>query len=315
MRNKKQFIAGFLCGSILFGSASAFAGVVQVVPSQQKVMINGTVADVRGYNIDGNNYYQLREVGKALNVSVDYESATNTIQVNTDQPYGTIQKTEQTVSMNQADGRPAVNQPKVGQLLYGTGNVSKSSNSLAAPEYDGSITVQPYLKGAAYPTEALKPINPNWDKSYYAIQMPNPMPCYTHILEGDGGDFLGIPIHTEESTMMYVFNAHETQRIIDELYDTFLQHPECYTNGVLNCTVHVGLTGAGLEANYFYPYRDSCVEKMVYARNIDYMVYALDVYKDGTYIETRYICQDNCGPDNKDVISSNRAIIKERQYK
>ena len=122
-------------------------------------------------------------------------------------------------------------------------------------------------------------------------------------------------VDEKETYTMYVFNACETQRIIDELYDTFLEHPECYTNDKLNCTVRVGLTAAGFETNYFYPYREYAIEKMVYHAGLDYMVYALDTYENGVFQGTKYICQDNCTPDNPDVISSDTAIMKQRQIK
>lgn len=90
---------------------------------------------------------------------------------------------------------------------------------------------------------------------------------------------------------------------------------ECYTNGKLNCTVAVGLTASGFEGNFFYPYRDSCVEMMVYRSNIDYLVYAVDTYVNGVFNGTKYICQDNCDLNHPDVISSDIAIMKDRQIR
>ena len=95
----------------------------------------------------------------------------------------------------------------------------------------------------------------------------------------------------------------------------YLEHPECYTNGKLNCTVAVGLTASGFEGNFFYPYRDSCVEMMVYGSNIDYLVYAVDTYVNGVFNGIKYICQDNCDLNHPDVISSDTAIMKDRQIR
>ena len=332
---RSAFLAGFLCGAVLFGATGAYAAGVLAEPSTQKVVVNGKNTAVQGYNIGGSNYFKLRDLGKALDVAVNFDEGKNQIRIQSDQSYGwhdpaisapeSDTKTEEPQpSMELADvsvrydknGRPLPYAAKVGQVIYGTGNVTRTDNPYAAEEYDGYMEIQEYLKGTPFPNEPLKPINPRWDESYYNIKMPNPMPCYTHTLAGQKSEFMGVEVVDEKETYtMLVFNAYETQRIIDELYDTFLEHPECYTNGKLNCTVWVGLTGSGFEGNFFYPYRDSCVEQTVGDRNTDYMVYAVDTYENGVFQGTKYCCIQNCAPDNPDVISSDTAIMKQRQIK
>ena len=51
------------------------------VPSAQSIEINGTTASLTAYNIGGNNYFKLRELGTALNFGVDYDAATATMLV------------------------------------------------------------------------------------------------------------------------------------------------------------------------------------------------------------------------------------------
>lgn len=282
--------------------------------------------DIKGYNIEGNNYFKLRDVGKTLDVAVNFDAQDNSIRIQSSQPYGWKEEAKEFHSSNHTavdvsvqkgmDGRPLPYPANVGQWIYGTGNVPKSENPYAASEYAGSMEIKEYLPGTPFPTDPLQPINPNWDESYYEITMPNPVPCYTHTLAGQTSTFLGMEIVDDRDTYtMYVFNARETQRIIDELYSTFLEHQECYTNGKLNCTVSVGLTTAGFEGNFFYPYRDSCVEQTVHDKNVDYLVYAVDTYVNGVFQGTKYICQENCTPAHPDVISSDRAIMKKRQTK
>lgn len=331
----KQFIAGFVCGAVLFGTTGAYAAGVLAVPSTQKVVIDGKNAAIEGYNINGNNYFKLRDLGKALDVAVNFDEINHQIWIQSNQTYGwsdpaisaqesSTETKEQKAAIEVADvsvkydgdGRPLPYTVKAGQVLYGTGNVSKAVNPYAADEYDGYMEVKEALPGTPFPTEPLGAINPKWDESYYDIKMPNPMPCYTHTLPGQKSEFMGMEVVDEKETCtMYVFNAYETQRIIDELYNTFLEHPECYSNGKLNCSVSVGLTAAGFETNYFYPYREYAVEKMVYHSSVDYMVYALDTYENGVFQGTKYICQDNCAPDHPDVISTETTIMKHRQVK
>ncbi len=330
MKQRHSFLAGFLCGVILFGTSSAFAVDLLAEPTKQTVYIDGEKAAITGYNIQGHNYFQLRELGKELDVSVRYDSNTNRVYVQLDQPYGwqereTIVEQEtmtepvirQVVDVSvkrDATGRAMAYEPTVGHYLYGTGNVSKAVNPYAADEYDGYMEIKAFSKGTEFPNAPLGAVNPDWDESYYDIVMPDPVPCYTAIGAGQVSEFMGMEVVDETgSQTMYVFNAKETQRIIDELYNTFLEHPECYTNGKLNCTVAVGLTDTGFQGNFFYPYRDSCVEQTVHDPNVDYLVYALDTYVDGVYNGTKYICQENCTLEHEDVISSANSIIKERQ--
>lgn len=54
-------------------------------PSKQTIMINGIKRDdFSVYNIGGNNYFKLRDLGSALNFSVGYDAATRTAVVDSD---------------------------------------------------------------------------------------------------------------------------------------------------------------------------------------------------------------------------------------
>ena len=49
------------------------------VPSAQTILVNGTRrSDLSVYNIGGNNFFKLRDLGTALGFDVDYDAATNT---------------------------------------------------------------------------------------------------------------------------------------------------------------------------------------------------------------------------------------------
>lgn len=312
-KNQKSFITGFLCGAVLFGASAAYAAGFIALSSEQLIYIDGVEAKITAYNIEGRNYFQLRELGAALNIPVTYDIETNSVYIG-EKPDSKTGSDERRLSGN--DERPIVSKPAVGSIIYGTGNVSKTVNQYAADEYDGVMTIKEYSSGVIYPKEPLGAVNPQWDESFYEIQMPNPEPCYTHILAGETSMFMGMEVEgAKEVTEMYVFNPHETMRIIQALYEAFLDHPECYTDGKLNCTVRVGLTASGFDGNFFYPYQEHCVTQTVGDRNTDYLVYAVDVFTDGVYMGTKYCCIQNCTPDNPDVISSDTAIMKDRQYK
>lgn len=49
------------------------------VPSSQTILMNGEVCgDLSVYNLGGNNFFKLRDLGEALGFTVDYDQATNT---------------------------------------------------------------------------------------------------------------------------------------------------------------------------------------------------------------------------------------------
>lgn len=84
----KQFIAGFVCGAVLFGTTGAYAAGVLAVPSTQKVVIDGKNAAIEGYNINGNNYFKLRDLGKALDVAVNFDETNHQSWIQSNQIYG-----------------------------------------------------------------------------------------------------------------------------------------------------------------------------------------------------------------------------------
>jgi len=62
------------------GELSATDGAVKTAnPTTSKVLLDGKEIHLTAYNIGGNNYFKLRDICDALNISVNYDAATNTI--------------------------------------------------------------------------------------------------------------------------------------------------------------------------------------------------------------------------------------------
>lgn len=57
--------------------------------SKQKVLKDGSEVEMQAYNIDGNNYYKLRDLGTKLNFGVDYDATTNSVIVQSAKPSDT----------------------------------------------------------------------------------------------------------------------------------------------------------------------------------------------------------------------------------
>ena len=69
------FMAGLLCGALLFGSGTAMAvsAGVMATPSQQPVYVNGQLTPMTAYAIGGNNYVKLRDIGQAVDFNVYWD--------------------------------------------------------------------------------------------------------------------------------------------------------------------------------------------------------------------------------------------------
>ena len=58
--------------------AAPYASAANVVASPQNLSVDGVDADCDKYNIDGSNYFKLRDLGNALGFTVDYDADSNT---------------------------------------------------------------------------------------------------------------------------------------------------------------------------------------------------------------------------------------------
>lgn len=72
MKPLKQFWILILVFCLAFFPNFSEAKSAQGIKSPQKLRVDGKLTDVRGYNIEGYNYYRLRDLAKALEGKVDF---------------------------------------------------------------------------------------------------------------------------------------------------------------------------------------------------------------------------------------------------
>lgn len=60
---------------------------VNAIPTNSKIYMNGSEVSFTAYTIDGNNYFKLRDIGKAFNFGVNWDSKANVIGVDTKSEY------------------------------------------------------------------------------------------------------------------------------------------------------------------------------------------------------------------------------------
>ena len=83
-----QFLMGFLCGTLLFcgftSAASAASGIMATI-SNQAIYVDGRQVSLTAYQIGGNNYVKLRDVGEAVGFNVYWDGSA--VQIESSQPY------------------------------------------------------------------------------------------------------------------------------------------------------------------------------------------------------------------------------------
>ena len=79
-----QFALGVITGAALFGGASAAAAGIAAQPAWSPIFVDGQQVQMTAYNILGNNYVKLRDIGKAVGFNVYYQ---NGVQVDSKSPY------------------------------------------------------------------------------------------------------------------------------------------------------------------------------------------------------------------------------------
>jgi len=66
---------------------SAKAGNQQAVSTSSRIYLDGKEVQLTAYNIAGSNYFKLRDLAKALNIGITWDSKTNTIGIDTSIDY------------------------------------------------------------------------------------------------------------------------------------------------------------------------------------------------------------------------------------
>ena len=93
---------GILAGLALSGPAAQAATNLTASPTTQTFYVDGRQVQFEAYQIHGNNFVKLRDIGKAVDFGVTYDSATNSVHIAPDSPY-----TEEVTTPAQAQTSPS----------------------------------------------------------------------------------------------------------------------------------------------------------------------------------------------------------------
>ena len=87
MKKSLYLIAGILIGITLFGGSSVLAAGITAERSTNRVYVDGQEVRLTAYNINGNYYVMLRDIGREVGFNVYWNDDARCVQVESDKPY------------------------------------------------------------------------------------------------------------------------------------------------------------------------------------------------------------------------------------
>ena len=89
---KKDFALGILCGAMLFSEATAMAAGITAEPAWQNSYVDGKQVSMTAYNIGGNNYVRLWDIGQHVGFNIYWLDG---VRIDTDAPYTGVAPVEE----------------------------------------------------------------------------------------------------------------------------------------------------------------------------------------------------------------------------
>ena len=86
---KKIFtlLTGLFIGAVITGGASAYTAGILAERSTNRIYVNGQEVQMEAYTTNGNNYGNLRDIGKAVRFEVYWDGDEKCVQIESDKPY------------------------------------------------------------------------------------------------------------------------------------------------------------------------------------------------------------------------------------
>ena len=267
MRSTKQSIAlvtsGVMLGTALV--APAAGAVLTAQQSGQKIVVDGQQVQIEAYSIGGANYCKLRDVGKVVGFNVSYDVLTNTVRINTDEPYeDEVAVSARSTVKLPTDGSQYV--PQVGdRILCDDGTEYEIKN---VERWDTNV----FQSGPVGPLPA-----PTCDWSKFPT-LTLPQPVVKHYNDQYGDD-------------LFVRNVFEVRRMVYTIYNALGEEPSAWRDGRPLAMIQTEIPiEYDAYTGRFWPWRESEITDAVHAiPNVRYYVDAYDYYHNGIYQHTRYL--------------------------
>lgn len=255
---------GVLAGTLAVGPMTNAAAGLLAEPSTQTFYVNGAQVDLETYAINGRNYVQLRDVGRAMDFNVSYDATDNSVHVNSGAPY--------------------IEEAPASTLVAGAIRVPQSDAPFRPMERDVVLLDDgtTFTVTKAKPEEAPLPV-PACDWSQFPeLELPQ------------------VQAKRGQTGVIMVMNLHELRRMQYTLYNAASTCPELWENGTLKLSskgnpifrFSLGITEDG-GIQPFWPWREEQLTQVFYSAPMaKYAVSAWDYYNEnGQYMFTRYSIQ------------------------
>ncbi len=267
MKDSRRKEAALVASGIILGAsiAAPVAGAALTAQeSSQRFVMDGKSVQIEAYSINGSNYAKIRDIGKATGFNVSYDAASNTVVINTAEPYAedAPARTSRTVSLP-TNGSQYV--PQVGdRILCDDGTEYEIKDTT---RWDSNVFAEGPLPPLPTPTC-------DWN-AFPALTLPKPI--VKHYSDKYGDD-------------LFVRNVYEVRRMVYTIYNTIGDEPEAWRNGKPLCKIYVEIPSEYEPyAERFWPWRASEITDTVHAcPNVRYYVDAYDYYHNNVYMYTRY---------------------------
>ena len=253
------FVSGILVSAMVLSGGIAYAAGITAERSTNPIIVNGEQVELTAYMIEGNNYFKLRDLGKALGFGVAWDANRKSVIIDT------------SVSELKDIPKSETGNPKAGEIITCSDGYKYEIKDVS--KYDNSMFAEGPLGPLPEPTC-------NWDL------MPKaeiPAEEARHFTVGN-------------KEYMFVRNIKESKRMLYTLYNAIGANDETWRDGkpVLfpsgNPKVTVSLKVSDESfANSFWPWRSSEIENLFNSCPPGhYEMEAWDVYIDGSFVYTEY---------------------------
>ena len=255
--------SGIILGATIAAPVAGAALTAQ--QSSQKIVVDGKPVQIETYSIGGSNYCKLRDVGRAMNFSVEYDPLTNTVRINSNAPYDdspSVINASHTVTFP-TDGSQYV--PQVGDRILCDGGTEYEIKDVA--RWDANVFAEGPLPPLPTPTC-------DWN-AFPTLTLPEPI--VKHYSDKYGDD-------------LFVRNVYEVRRMVYTIYNAIGEEPDAWRDGRPLCKIYTEIPPEYEPyTERFWPWRESEITSTVHAcPNVRYYVDAYDFYHNGIYEYTRY---------------------------
>ena len=268
MKNRGKKEVALVASGIMLGTALAAPTATAALTAQQssqKIFVDGQQVQIEAYSIGCANYCKLRDIGKAAGFNVSYDPLTNTVHVNTGEPYTEEAATPSSrTAVLPTDGSQYV--PQVGDRVLCADGTEYEITDVS--RWDNNVFQEKPLGPLPTPTC-------DWSK-FPTLELPEPV--VKHYNDKCGDD-------------LFVRNVFEVRRMAYTIYNALGEEPSAWQDGKPLATIQAEIPiEYDAYTGRFWPWRESEITDSVHARpNSRYYVDAYDFYHDGVYQHTRYL--------------------------